>query len=99
MGKSCVCRNENIEATYRIYWEQLENNERLKDLLALLARLRGPFNPKEWLGQMGEPVIKDLLQHARHYFREETETRWHFFHSTIKFLNPLFSSFQQATLL
>lgn len=76
--------HENIEATYRIYWEQLENNEELKDLLALLARLRGPFNPKEWLGRMGEPVIKDLLRHARHYFREETETRWHFFHNSFR---------------
>lgn len=76
--------HENIEATYRVYWEQLENNEELKDLLALLARLRGPFNPKEWLKQMGEPVIKDLLQHARHYFREETKNRWHFFHNSFR---------------
>jgi hypothetical protein len=76
--------HENIEANYRVYWEQLESNEELKDLLALLARLRGPFNPREWPGRMGEPVVKDLLQQAQHYFREETKTRWHFFHNSFR---------------
>ncbi|MBI5589210.1 MAG: ATP-binding protein [Deltaproteobacteria bacterium] len=74
----------HIEDNYRVYWEKLKQFERLKELLAMLSRLRGPFNPEEWLILIGAPAIKELLDQARHYFREESETRWHFFHNSFR---------------
>ncbi len=74
----------HIEDNYRVYWGKLQQYESLKELLAMLSRLRGPFNPDEWLILIGAPAIKELLDQARHYFREESETRWHFFHNSFR---------------
>jgi hypothetical protein len=74
----------HIEDSYRVYWDKLQRHENLKELLAMLSRLRGPFNPEDWLEWEGEPVIKTLLEYARHYFREESDTRWHFFHNSFR---------------
>lgn len=74
----------HIEDSYRVYWDKLQQHENLKELLAMLSRLRGPFNPEEWLGWEGETVIRTLLEKARHYFREESDTRWHFFHNSFR---------------
>lgn len=74
----------HIEDNYRVYWDKLAKHEELKELLAMLSRLRGPFNPEEWLKWEGEPAIKALLDNARYYFREESDTRWHFFHNSFR---------------
>lgn len=74
----------HIEDNYRVYWDKMRQYESLKDLLAILSRLRGPFNPDDWLKWVGEPAIKELLGQARHYFREESDTSWHFFHNSFR---------------
>jgi len=74
----------HIEDNYRVYWDKLQQHENLRELLAMLSRLRGPFNPEDWLRWEGEPVIKALLENARHYFREESDTRWQFFHNSFR---------------
>jgi hypothetical protein len=74
----------HIENNYLVYWVKFQKCESLKELLAMLSRLRGPFNPDEWLRLIGAPAIKELLEQARHYFREESETRWHFFHNSFR---------------
>ncbi|ATG88311.1 ATP-binding protein [Methylomonas koyamae] len=74
----------HIDRDYEIYWQGIERNTPLKELLALLARLRVPFDPrllKSWVGD--EPVLA-LLRQARFYFREETTSRWHFFHNSFR---------------
>ncbi len=74
----------HIEENYRIYWDRLQQHENLKELLALLSRLRGPFDPKELLKWRPENTVNQLVARARHYFLEESETRWHFFHNSFR---------------
>lgn len=74
----------HIEENYRIYWDKLQKHESLKELLALLCRLRGPFNPEDLLQWVGEPAVELLLTQAKHYFWEESDSRWHFFHNSFR---------------
>jgi hypothetical protein len=75
---------KDIEENYHIYWDKLQQNDELKKLLALLARLRGAFNKRTLLSWVDEPVIKFFLEQARHYFREESDIRWDFFHNSFR---------------
>ncbi|MBW2030650.1 MAG: ATP-binding protein [Deltaproteobacteria bacterium] len=59
----------HIEENYRIYWDKLQRHEELKELLALLCRLRGPFNPEDLLKWVPEPAVKLLVTQAKHFFR------------------------------
>ena len=74
----------HISANYKVYWDRLEQSEDLKNLLGLLSRLRGPFSPKKLIEWAGQPTVKLLVKQARHYFREESEARWHFFHNSFR---------------
>lgn len=74
----------HIEENYRIYWDKLQRHEELKELLALLCRLRGPFNPEDLLKWMPESAVKLLVTQAKHYFWEESDSRWHFFHNSFR---------------
>lgn len=74
----------HIEENYRIYWDKLQRHEGLKELLALLCRLRGPFNPEDLLQWVGKPAVQLLLTRAKHYFWEESDSRWHFFHNSFR---------------
>jgi hypothetical protein len=75
----------HIDRDYEIYWQSIEQNPPLKELLALLARLRVPFNPRLLVSWVGDEPVRALLRQARFYFRGETTSRWHF--STIVFAN------------
>ncbi|MCA9419652.1 MAG: ATP-binding protein, partial [Nitrospira sp.] len=74
----------HITDNYEIYWNKLEQDEDLKDLFALLSRLRGPFNPKKLIQWAGESTTKRFITQARHYFQEESDTRWQFFHNSFR---------------
>lgn len=74
----------HIDRDYEIYWQGIERNTPLKELLALLARLRVPFDPRIIASWVGNEPVQALLRQGRFYFREETTCRWHFFHNSFR---------------
>jgi len=74
----------HIDRDYEIYWQGIERNTPLKELLALLARLRVPFDPRLLVSWVGDEPVLALLRQARFFFREETISRWHFFHNSFR---------------
>ena len=69
----------HIEQDYEVYWKSLEEYLDIRDLLALLCRLRGAIDPNEIIKWVPETVAERFSKHTRHYFRVETGSRWHFF--------------------
>lgn len=74
----------HIDKDYEIYWQSIEQNVRLKELLALLARLRVSFDPRLLVSWVDEETIRILVRQAHIYFRQETNFRWHFFHNSFR---------------
>ena len=74
----------NIENDYEVYWAGLEEDSDVRNLLALISRLRGKIDLKEVLRWVGETTIKRFMKRARHYFRMESETSWQFFHNSFR---------------
>ncbi|MGY0713291.1 ATP-binding protein [Azospirillum argentinense] len=74
----------SIEELYQHHWQVFEDQEDLRGLLALLARLRGPFNPKIAQTWATLETFKRFLKQARHYFREDSSDSWRFFHNSFR---------------
>ncbi|ADE17039.1 hypothetical protein Nhal_4033 (plasmid) [Nitrosococcus halophilus Nc 4] len=74
----------HIEQSYELYWQKLESNRALVELFALIARMRVPPNPKALVDWVEEATVAEFLKQAQHYFRKETDTRWHFFHNSFR---------------
>lgn len=74
----------HIEQDYEIYWKGLANNEILRDLLALMCRVRGVIDLNIARTWSGEDAVRRLIAHASHFFHRETETRWIFFHNSFQ---------------
>ena len=74
----------DIERTYHSYWEQFNDNPELRNLLGLLARIRG-YIDLAWVRTWADgSVVEKLGQRFAHYFRIEDNTRWHFFHNSFR---------------
>lgn len=76
--------DDNIENDYEIYWENLGSDSEIRELLALISRLRGVIDLKEVILWVGESVVEKFIKQAKHYFRCETESRWYFFHNSFR---------------
>ncbi|MBF8275310.1 MAG: hypothetical protein HW390_383 [Candidatus Brocadiaceae bacterium] len=74
----------HIELDYKVYWKKFETDQEIRNLLALISRLRGAVDLKEVVSWVGEPVVTRFISQAQHYFRKETDTRWHFFHNSFR---------------
>jgi hypothetical protein len=74
----------HIDRHYEIYWQSIEQNTALKELLALLARLRVPFDPRLLVSWVDEETVRTLVRQAHIYFRQEATFRWHFFHNSFR---------------
>jgi len=74
----------HIDRYYEIYWQGIQQNDSLQDLLALLARLRVPFNPLELVDWVGEATVRNLVQEVNFYFHKDTPHRWRFFHNSFR---------------
>lgn len=74
----------HIDQTYDIYWQGIDQDESLRELLALLARLRVPFDPRKLEAWVGRPTVQSLVQRARIFFRTEIDSRWRFFHNSFR---------------
>ena len=74
----------HINKLYDAYWRRINDDRALKDLLALLARLRLPIDMKKIFKWVGNETTERLYKQFGHLFRHETETRWHFFHNSFR---------------
>jgi hypothetical protein len=54
-------------------------------LLALLARIRIPFNPSDLNKWSDESTANDFIRDAQHFFLRESRTRWRFFHNSFRY--------------
>lgn len=75
---------DHIDKEYEVYWQSLQQNSDIRDLLALVARVRIPIDPTELVSWVGVNTVRKFLQDTRHYFREETSNRWRFFHNSFR---------------
>ncbi|NWB09064.1 hypothetical protein HX862_14220 [Pseudomonas sp. D5002] len=74
----------HIDRTYDVYWEELQQDEELKSLLALVSRLRIPFDPRHMARWVGDAAAKSLVHRARRFFRTEVSVSWRFFHNSFR---------------
>lgn len=74
----------HIEQDYVIYWRTLEDDMEIKNLLALISRLRGAINLVDVSSWVGEAIVRRFIKQAQHYFRYESEIQWYFFHNSFR---------------
>ena len=75
---------DNIEREYEQYWEDLENDDELRKLLALLCRMRGTLDLNLMPALASDETQRKLVSTAQHYFIELPEKRWKFFHNSFR---------------
>lgn len=74
----------HVDQGYDTYWQGIQQNTSLRELLALLARLRIPFNPLELVRWADEATARTLVREAGFYFHKDTPHRWRFFHNSFR---------------
>ncbi|WBA58356.1 hypothetical protein O7C57_07230 [Providencia sp. 21OH12SH02B-Prov] len=74
----------HIEQSYSVYWRQIESNQKLVDLLALLSRLRVPINTQVLEKWSDHSTIRAFISSASHYFKKDSEISWRFFHNSFR---------------
>lgn len=74
----------HVDQGYEIYWQGIQQNTSLLELLALLARLRIPFDPLELMRWVDEATVRNLVREAGFYFHKDTPHRWRFFHNSFR---------------
>lgn len=74
----------HVDQGYDIYWQGIRQNPSLRELLALLARLRVPFDPLELERWADEATVRTLVREAGFYFHKDTHHRWRFFHNSFR---------------
>ncbi len=74
----------HVDQGYDTYWQGIQQNVALRELLALLARLRIPFNPLELARWSDEVTARVLIREAGFYFHQDTPHRWRFFHNSFR---------------
>uniref|UniRef100_UPI0039A32D21 hypothetical protein n=1 Tax=Thaumasiovibrio sp. DFM-14 TaxID=3384792 RepID=UPI0039A32D21 len=74
----------HIEQSYSVYWRQIENNQNLVDLLALLSRLRVPINTQVLDKWSDHSTIRAFISSASHYFKKDSDISWRFFHNSFR---------------
>ena len=74
----------HIEDQYVSYWGSLSDDAELRELLALLCRVRGTIDLEKALDWSNNDVVSRLISSAHHYFEKESESRWSFFHNSFR---------------
>jgi hypothetical protein len=73
-----------LDGIHRRYWVDVENDDDLVEMLALIARWRGPID-LEWFAEHGyAAAIRQLKRMAGHFFHQEADDRWLFFHESFQ---------------
>jgi hypothetical protein len=74
----------SIEAFYESHWTQIEPESETVHLLGLIARLRGLID-LHWVAEWTpDQSMRRFYRAAKHYFRQEDEHRWYFFHNSFR---------------
>jgi hypothetical protein len=74
----------DVLALYRSYWSDVEHDDDTVELLAHIARWRGPID-LEWFAAWLDPTaIRRVRRTAAHFFRKESVSRWYFFHESFR---------------
>ena len=74
----------HVDQGYEIYWQGIQENTSLRELLALLARIRIPFDPSELVRWVDDATVRNLVREAGFYFHKDTPHRWRFFHNSFR---------------
>ncbi|HEY3567176.1 MAG TPA: ATP-binding protein [Thermoanaerobaculia bacterium] len=73
-----------IDEQYTAHWRQIQPDRELIKLLAMLARIRGAIE-LSWVEKWASPnALYRLHNEFGHYFRQESHSRWHFFHNSFR---------------
>lgn len=72
-----------IDKTYEVHWLSCKESS-VRDLLALVCRLRVPIDINMLDHWCGHSVVERFYETAHHYFRKVGRTRWTFFHNSFK---------------
>lgn len=75
---------DNIEKEYGIYWQHLKSDDELRELLALLSRMRGILNIDLALKLANQETVRRLISNVKHYFKELPNQQWKFFHNSFR---------------
>jgi hypothetical protein len=74
----------SIEALYESHWAQIEPESETVHLLGLIARLRSLID-LHWVAEWTpDQSMRRFYRTAKHYFRQEDEHRWYFFHNSFR---------------
>ena len=75
---------DNIEREYEAYWQQLANDYEVRDLLAILSRVRGTLDLNIMSHLASENTLRKFVSSAKHYFIELPDDQWKFFHNSFR---------------
>jgi hypothetical protein len=81
---SSVSFEGEIERDYRAYWDALRGEADVRDLLGLVARLRGAIDLTTIEALASSSVIERFVATAQHYFHHDTVSSWRFFHNSFR---------------
>lgn len=74
----------DIDEQYWGHWRNIENDDELVHILGLLARVRGSI-PISWMSSwLTDRSLLRRLQMMRHYFEQEGDDCWVFFHNSFR---------------
>lgn len=74
----------HIEGDYASYWNQVANDKQVRDLLALLSRVRGPLDMRFAVELVDEPAVERLVATAGYFFDRLSTSIWRFFHNSFR---------------
>jgi hypothetical protein len=74
----------SIEEIYESHWAQIESESEIVHLFGLIARLRSLID-LHWVAEWTpDQSMRRFYRAAKHYFRQEDEHRWYFFHNSFR---------------
>jgi hypothetical protein len=74
----------DVDALYAAYWDKLSEEADVRNLLAVLARIRGSFELSTVKQFATDDVIARFVSSAGFLFRPLTPFRWAFFHNSFR---------------
>lgn len=82
--EATVMYDGEIEADYQVYWNTLDDEPEVRDLLGLVARLRGALDLDSIEALASRRALERFATTAQHYFHQDTPSSWRFFHNSFR---------------
>jgi len=74
----------DTDAEYAAYWDKLRSDTEVRELLALVSRIRGSVELATIKKLVEESVVERFAANAFYLFRQLTPERWAFFHNSFR---------------